>query len=58
MSLAFIVQLVLIGFYLCLTVMFMAKRETWPMSLYYAGCIVKDAGVFILGWWATHVGPR
>jgi hypothetical protein len=55
-NLAFVVQLTLLGFYFALSVMFSAKRETWPMSLYYAGCIVKDAGVFILGWWMTHRG--
>lgn len=54
MTTAFVVQLVLLGFYLALTVMFAADQKTWPMSLYYAGCIVKDGGVLILGWWASH----
>ena len=54
MTSAFVVQLVLLGFYAALTVMFALNRATWPLSLYYAGCIVKDAGVAVLGWFATH----
>ena len=56
MSAAFITQIVLLGFYFALSVMFAAKRETWPLSLYYGGCIVKDGGVLILGLWASHAG--
>jgi hypothetical protein len=56
MTSAFVIQVALLGFYLALSVMFAAKRETWPMSLYYAGCIVKDAGVLILGWLLTTRG--
>jgi hypothetical protein len=56
MTLAFGVQLALLGFYLALAVLFALDRVTWPMSLYYAGCIVKDAGVFVLGWILAHRG--
>jgi hypothetical protein len=46
----FVIQGVLLAFYLALTVLFSLRRSTWPLSIYYAGCLVKDAGVFILGW--------
>ena len=54
MDKAFAVQAVLIVFYLVLTAMFARKRATWPMSVYYLGCFVKDAAVFALGWFLTH----
>jgi hypothetical protein len=47
---AFWIQGALLIFYLVLTILFALKRETLPMSLYYAGCVVKDSGVLILGW--------
>ncbi len=47
---AFWIQTVLLGFYLVLAVLFSLERVTWPMALYYAGCVVKDSGVLILGW--------
>ena len=46
----FVIQVVLIGFYLLLAVLFGLEKKTWPMSLYYIGCFVKDSGVIILGW--------
>ena len=46
----FIIQIVLIGFYLVLAVLFGLERKSWPMSLYYIGCFVKDSGVLVLGW--------
>jgi hypothetical protein len=50
MTAAFAVQLVLLAFYFALAVLFALRRDTLPMSLYYAGCLVKDSGVLILGW--------
>jgi len=46
----FVIQVVLIVFYLLLAVLFGLEKKTWPMSLYYIGCFVKDSGVIILGW--------
>ena len=46
----FIIQAVLIGFYVVLAVLFGLERKTWPMSVYYVGCFVKDSGVLVLGW--------
>jgi hypothetical protein len=45
-----IIQAVLIGFYVILAVLFGLEKKTWPMSIYYAGCFVKDSGVLVLGW--------
>ena len=41
-------QLVLIVAYALLAVLFVLHRKTWPVSLYYVGCFVKDTGVFAL----------
>lgn len=49
MSLAFIVQIALLGFYLALAVLFSFEQKAWPMALYYVGCIVKDGGVMVMG---------
>jgi len=46
----FVIQAVLIGFYLVLAVLFGLEKKTWPLSLYYMGCFVKDSGVIVLGW--------
>lgn len=54
MTFAFAAQLVLIVFYIVLTVAFARRRTTWPMSVYYLGCFIKDTAVFALGWYLTH----
>jgi hypothetical protein len=41
-------QLVLIVAYALLAVLFALHKKTWPVSLYYVGCFVKDTGVFAL----------
>jgi len=41
-------QLVLIVAYALLAVLFALHKKTWPVSLYYVGCLVKDTGVFAL----------
>jgi hypothetical protein len=41
-------QVVLIVAYALLAVLFGLHRKTWPVSLYYIGCFVKDTGVFAL----------
>ena len=41
-------QVVLIGAYALLAILFGLHRKTWPVSLYYVGCFVKDTGVFAL----------
>ena len=41
-------QLVLIVAYDLLVVLFALHKKTWPVSLFYVGCFVKDAGVFAL----------
>jgi hypothetical protein len=41
-------QLVLIVAYALLAVLFGLHKKTWPVSLYYVGCLVKDTGVFAL----------
>ena len=46
----FIIQAVLIGFYVVLAILFALERKTWALSAYYIGCFVKDSGVLILGW--------
>lgn len=46
----FIIQAVLIGFYVILAVLFAMEKKTWPMAIYYVGCFVKDSGVLVLGW--------
>lgn len=46
----FIIQCVLIGFYVVLAVMFAREKKTWPLSVYYIGCFVKDSGVLALGY--------
>jgi hypothetical protein len=45
------IQGVLICFYVILAVLFAQEKKTWPMSLYYIGCFIKDSGVLILGLW-------
>jgi hypothetical protein len=41
-------QIVLIVAYAMLAVLFSLHKKTWPVSLYYVGCFVKDTGVFAL----------
>jgi hypothetical protein len=41
-------QLILIVAYALLAVLFALHKKTWPVSLYYVGCFVKDTGVFAL----------
>lgn len=41
-------QLILIVAYLILAILFAINKKTWPVSLYYVGCFVKDTGVFAL----------
>jgi len=41
-------QVVLIVAYALLAVLFALHKKTWPVSLYYIGCFVKDTGVFAL----------
>jgi hypothetical protein len=41
-------QLALIVIYALLAVLFALHKKTWPVSLYYVGCFVKDTGVFAL----------
>lgn len=41
-------QLLLILAYAMLAVLFGLHNKTWPVSLYYVGCFVKDTGVFAL----------
>jgi hypothetical protein len=48
MTLALWAQATLLVFYVVLTVLFALDRKTWPTALYYAGCVVKDAGVMVL----------
>lgn len=54
MNAAFWLQAALLGAYVVLAILFALERATWPVALYYAGCVVKDAGVAVLGWWASH----
>jgi hypothetical protein len=42
------VQVVLIVAYALLAGLFALHKKTWPVSLYYVGCFVKDTGVFAL----------
>ena len=41
-------QIVLLFAYALLAIIFAQHKKTWPVSLYYFGCLVKDAGVFAL----------
>ena len=41
-------RLALIVAYVLLAVLFALYKKTWPVSLYYVGCFVKDTGVFAL----------
>jgi hypothetical protein len=41
-------QVVLIVAYALLAGLFALHKKTWPVSLYYVGCFVKDTGVFAL----------
>lgn len=41
-------QALLIVAYALLAVLFALHKKTWPVSLYYIGCFVKDTGVFAL----------
>ena len=43
---------VLLVQYAALAVAFSLNRKTWPIALYYLGCVVKDAGVLILSQWS------
>lgn len=45
----FVIQGILITFYLGLAGLFSFDRRTWPMAVYYIGCFVKDSGVLALG---------
>lgn len=47
----FVIQGVLIAFYVALAVLFAREKKTWPLALYYIGCFVKDSGVLLLGVW-------
>jgi len=49
-SRTFLIQCVLIVFYVVLAAMFARERKTWPLSVYYIGCSVKDSGVLALGY--------
>lgn len=49
MSLAFVVQMVLLGFYVALTALFAFEQNSWPLAFYYLGCLVKDGGVMFMG---------
>jgi hypothetical protein len=52
----FVIQAMLIGFYIVLAVLFGLERKTWPMAVYYLGCLVKDSGVLVLGWMIATAG--
>lgn len=54
MTFPFAAQVFLIAMYVILTVLFARTKNTWPLSAYYAGCFIKDAAVFALGWFLTH----
>lgn len=41
-------QLILIVAYAFLAGLSALHKKTWPVSLYYVGCFVKDTGVFAL----------
>jgi hypothetical protein len=41
-------QLALLVAYALLALLFGLHKKTLPISLYYIGCLVKDAGVFAL----------
>jgi hypothetical protein len=41
-------QVALIIAYAMLAALFALHKKTWPVSLYYVGCFVKDTGVFAL----------
>lgn len=45
----FVIQGVLIGFYLVLMFLFFFQKKTWPLAIYYLGCFVKDFAVLVLG---------
>lgn len=45
----FIIQLALNLFYVVLSVLFAMDKKTWPLAIYYFGCLVKDSGVLALG---------
>lgn len=47
MTVASEIQLGLLFVYLILTVLFFYQKQ-YAISIYYFGCIVKDAGVFFL----------
>lgn len=49
MQLANQAQLILLIFYVILAGLFF-KQNQWPVAIYYVGCIIKDAAVFILAW--------
>ena len=41
-------QLALVCTYLILALWFAQEAVTWPLSAYYAGCVIKDAAVMAL----------
>lgn len=45
----FAIMAALLTFYALLTLRFAWSQKTWPLAIYYAGCLVKDSGVMILG---------
>jgi len=51
MEFAKIAQIVLLVFYGVLAIAF-AKTKEWPISIYYAGCLVKDLSVYILAFFS------
>lgn len=41
-------QIALIISYALLATLFGLHKKTWPVSVYYAGCFIKDTSVFAL----------
>lgn len=54
MDKAFVVQILLLGFYALLTILFGFKKPTWPLAVYYLGCLIKDGAVMALALWKTY----
>lgn len=49
----FAIMAALLIFYVVLAVVFSLQKKTWPIAIYYIGCLVKDTGVLFLGWILT-----
>ncbi len=47
------VQAGLLVVYLVLSIIFVREKQYMP-ALYYVGCLVKDAAVFVLAWWSSR----